>query len=1220
VGKKIMKRLLFLLVLILSTPLTYAQTVTLNEGTIVNSSPSRVGLNIGNAAYYDNSQIYNNRLAYNNPGMEPVYTSQIQSLNINGNTTTWTEGPENAIYDGVPTNYFAGGTFTIVSGPYANLTSCSVNGSNVVTVSGASGTVPSVNFIVGDIVKFSGFTGGCSFLNTAGNLTVASESTTSMTLTGLTHASLSTQTDSGTAQHPEAGATGTISSNTSSSGSTAAPTYTVSSAIPAPGFQIGDVIVLSVLTKPTPESWWESGAGGLANTSVGGGGQILSDTTDLCATCGTQAVEFNLPSSGATTSAQSAWDTSGFDVFDILNGSYTFSYWAKLASGSATLTISCSRSATGGFATGNFSDTLTSTWTKYTHTFTLSESQSSTSTGNAACYFNASTSSSGAIYMDNISFAPTSPSQSTVLKDAYFNQLKTYFNTAANPSTQATLRYWIDQNGETLTNWTNPDYARNVTSPYYEAAPAASASLTLGLEPYLIICNQLGVNPYLEVPITFSNSDAQNIIEFMAATSGTWYTQRVSAGLAAGLPAGNGPGQAGYPWTSAFSTIYLSFANEAWNTATLLQILPDRPNQPNSEFYMDYSTRAKTIFSQMRSAADFSSVFQLGLDAQTATTYTADIATARSHPDYIEVENYLYGQVGTYTPDSSLWGPAYVEPYQMMTDSSDPSNFYGSWSLYGSLNTCGTSGTNTCYTTIYEAGQGTTGGGITQQYVDYINAGGGQAAITGLQFPLHEQIQPAQFKAQNFFASAEFQQGFYPGFVTKLWGNFIDAGGATNNVRPTFLGPELSNLAIIGSMYSCPVTGSGSTYNFAGSSKNGTTGALPAQNNIPYVYAFCYKNGSNRAIEIVNADISNPHTITWAGSTTPNGLSVTQTQVAPPALDDLNEAASSALPTNHTAATVTISTTSITGGPTITVPAASVTVLQFSTGGTPTANTPTFSPVAGSYGPSQSVTISTTSSGAIICYSTSITPSTNGGTGCSSGTLYTTPVTIASSSTLQAVAGGAGYTDSTVGSATYTINGAASTPTFSPTAGSYAGTQSVTISTSTGGATLCYTTDGSTPTATTAGTCSHGTTYSGAVSVSTSQTLMAIATESGWTNSSVGSASYVINGTLATPTFSPTAGTYPSAQSVTITIPAGSTGCYTIDGSTPLAATAGTCSNGTTYSGPVTISSSLTIKAIATEVAFTNSAVGSASYTISPPTTNMTINGNVSISGNVVIQ
>ncbi|MBR2168129.1 MAG: chitobiase/beta-hexosaminidase C-terminal domain-containing protein, partial [Paludibacteraceae bacterium] len=76
-------------------------------------------------------------------------------------------------------------------------------------------------------------------------------------------------------------------------------------------------------------------------------------------------------------------------------------------------------------------------------------------------------------------------------------------------------------------------------------------------------------------------------------------------------------------------------------------------------------------------------------------------------------------------------------------------------------------------------------------------------------------------------------------------------------------------------------------------------------------------------------------------------------------------------------------------------------------------------------------------------------------------------------------------------------------PTFSPAAGTYTSTQSVTISTETKGATIYYTTDGSAPDNT-------KTEYTGAISVSSTQTIKAIATKSGLDNSSVASAEYKI--------------------------------------------------------------------------------------------------------------
>ena len=79
----------------------------------------------------------------------------------------------------------------------------------------------------------------------------------------------------------------------------------------------------------------------------------------------------------------------------------------------------------------------------------------------------------------------------------------------------------------------------------------------------------------------------------------------------------------------------------------------------------------------------------------------------------------------------------------------------------------------------------------------------------------------------------------------------------------------------------------------------------------------------------------------------------------------------------------------------------------------------------------------------------------------------------------------------------------AATPTFSPIAASYSSAQMVSLSSSTAG-TIYYTTDGSTPTTGSAK-------YSSAVPIGSSSTIQAIASASGYTNSAVGSATYVIS-------------------------------------------------------------------------------------------------------------
>jgi len=157
------------------------------------------------------------------------------------------------------------------------------------------------------------------------------------------------------------------------------------------------------------------------------------------------------------------------------------------------------------------------------------------------------------------------------------------------------------------------------------------------------------------------------------------------------------------------------------------------------------------------------------------------------------------------------------------------------------------------------------------------------------------------------------------------------------------------------------------------------------------------------------------------------------------------------------------------------------------------------------------------------------------------------------------------------------------TPVFSPRAGTYTSAQTVTISDATSGAAIHYTTNGTTPT-------SASSLYTGPITVSSTQTLKAIAVETGYRNSTVASATFTI--ATAVPAFTPKGGTFTSAQSVTITdAMAGATIYYTTDGTTPT-------SSSNVYAGPITISSTTTLKAIAVAPGYSTSGVATNIYTI----------------------
>ncbi len=308
---------------------------------------------------------------------------------------------------------------------------------------------------------------------------------------------------------------------------------------------------------------------------------------------------------------------------------------------------------------------------------------------------------------------------------------------------------------------------------------------------------------------------------------------------------------------------------------------------------------------------------------------------------------------------------------------------------------------------------------------------------------------------------------------------------------------------------------------------------------------------------------------------------------------------------------------------------------------------PVFNPVAGTYSSTQSVAITSATSGASIRYTTDgSTPSET------AGTIYSGPVSISTTTTLKAIAFETGFTDSAVTSGTYTIStggGGGTTVSFEAENLSYTGsgaTTSVQTDTNSSGGkwvelagnsvgdSITFTTgdvsagtyqlqmeykgltsrgilqlsvDGSNVGGTLdeyASGQTYPTTTFGTVTFGSTGTHTIKLTVTGKNASSSG---YILSadkftfsaqsggggGTVSAPGFNPGGGTYGSAQNVSITTStSGASIRYTTDGSTPSETT------GTLYSSAVNISATATLKAIAFKSGMTDSAVTSATYTI----------------------
>ena len=187
---------------------------------------------------------------------------------------------------------------------------------------------------------------------------------------------------------------------------------------------------------------------------------------------------------------------------------------------------------------------------------------------------------------------------------------------------------------------------------------------------------------------------------------------------------------------------------------------------------------------------------------------------------------------------------------------------------------------------------------------------------------------------------------------------------------------------------------------------------------------------------------------------------------------------------------------------------------------------------------------------------------TDGSTPNTSSTEYSAPFTVSSATTVKAIATHAGYLASEVFTLAITQ---VATPTIQDN-----GSNAISITSATTGATIYYTTDGSTPT-------TSSTEYTGPLTENVSGvTIKAIAVKENMIPSAVGSGTVTLQ--CATPIITRDGMSF----SISCSMPTDATFYYSLDGSTP----------STSYSGPVSFTSGqlpMTVKAVAKHANYNDS-------------------------------
>jgi hypothetical protein len=783
-----------------------------------------------------------------------------------------------------------------------------------------------------------------------------------------------------------------------------------------------------------------------------------------------------------------------------LNGSYTATFKAKCLISGCSVTYSLARIGGGttyvGSTTVNpsYSATPGVGWTSYTNSFTAAE------TGAQNSNLGYLITCTGTCLLQDVDVIEGSAlsGNTTVFRDAVVYELEKIH--------PGSLRY-MD-----ATQWCS-DVADEIAATGNRRWCGSSNYLPglngppIGYNDVLALANLIGSDALISVGILNEPSDWTTLINWLSSSG--WISTYAATG----------------------HHIYLEDGNEAWNGGASASLT-----------YGDGLSYGYTLglnLAAAKAASGYNSgVIKLvgdgwvapsqgygpyGWIANTMQAAGCTLSAQADCPNFIDNAPYMLNYLGNFNTsgsDVATTGAPFLDEWAELAniDSVTSPPEY-SQSMYLDQQYAKTNyGVNTL---VYEVNESTTSGiAATQLQLDQIDSSVGNALAMAQHVLLMQRDSQVAGPihiftlAQPYFGYNCSGNGCVSGTETPLWGASLlmatgpgQTPGAANVDRPLAIALGIINNSIGSNINLMSITQSGApVFSYSGGQPQGSSDTVLANSTVPYVNCFSYNNGASAWTTICfNNNLTTAEPIILAGPGAPTGT-VSETVFPGPSnlITDHNEdtyLGSSSIPPVVAAPSATTAS-----GTSYSIPPASMIALTYNVGAAPpTLTAPIFSPGAGAYLGAQTVAV-TFPSGSTGCIGINTLPTAPvPGTCGSGGTTYAGPITVSTSETVNAIATRAGSINSAAATATFTITlPPAAAPTFSPAAGSYTASQSVVLSDATAGATIYYTTNGTTPT-------TGSTLYTGAITVSASETLEAIAVEAGYSNSPVTTAAYVIS-------------------------------------------------------------------------------------------------------------
>lgn len=433
-------------------------------------------------------------------------------------------------------------------------------------------------------------------------------------------------------------------------------------------------------------------------------------------------------------------------------------------------------------------------------------------------------SNTGDIWIDEVElYRVDDASNATVFSDRFVQRLVDY--------RPGVLRWWAGQLGNTLENMTR-SWPQRATAGY-KPSSTTPQSWNYGVSDFLQLCAHVGAEPWIVMPPTASQSDLLGFMEYLAGTSGSMATRRSNQGQAA-------------PWTSVFDKIHLEWGNELWGTGT--------PGDPFGGASVAGGVRlgnlADRAFEFMKASSWYAasaSKLDFVIGGQAGYSGRQQEIEANANDHHSTALAPYFGSLSNFATTEEIYGPLFARPFYEAFDNG------GSMLQSKQHLVNGGNGTNL---SIYEVNYHTTQiipGLTSQQRNEYVAGASGAVAL-----PLTMLLYMTELGAreQCAFAACGYSfrfdtSGGWPGaqnqFV-QVWGMLRDLYHYDLR-RPTWLGVELANRAIMGDAITTTQTGDNPTW--TQSAING----VGAATTVPYVQSFAFRDGNGYGVVLMNLSL-----------------------------------------------------------------------------------------------------------------------------------------------------------------------------------------------------------------------------------------------------------------------------------------------------------------------------------------------------------------------------